>query len=164
MPVVVLNPVRAKMVEKPGDWKWSSFHATAFKGSIPNWLTTDWILEQFAQNRKAAREGYRKFVESGISEKDSPWGMLKGQIFFGSKGFIQSIKSKNEDTKEVPKVQRYATRVRLENLLQDIKNKQHRNEKVWMAYAQHGYTMKEIADYLSIHYTTVSKIINQRKK
>jgi len=36
-------------------------------------------------------------------------------------------------------------------------------EKVWKAYAQYGYTMKEIANYLSIHYTTVSKIINQRK-
>nr|WP_208599535.1 hypothetical protein [Desulfospira joergensenii] len=152
------------MVEKPGDWKWSSFHATASKGSIPNWLTTDWILGQFAQNRKAARKSYLKFVESGISEKTSPWDRLKGQIFFGSKGFIQSIKSKNEDIKEVPKVQRYATRIRLENLFRDIKNKQHRNEKVWMAYARYGYTMKEIADYLSIHYTTVSKIINQRKK
>jgi len=37
-------------------------------------------------------------------------------------------------------------------------------KKVWKAYAQYGYIMKEIADYLSINYTTVSKIINQRKK
>ncbi len=28
---VVLNPVRAKMVEKPEDWKWSSYRATAGK-------------------------------------------------------------------------------------------------------------------------------------
>jgi len=37
-------------------------------------------------------------------------------------------------------------------------------EKVWKACAQYGYIMKEIADYLSIHYKTVSKIINQRRK
>ncbi|WP_320043704.1 transposase [uncultured Desulfobacter sp.] len=161
---VVLNPVRAKMVEKPGAWEWSSYNSTASKGSKPDWLTTDWILGQFAQNKKAARESYRKFVESCILEKTSPWDRLEGQMFFGSKNFIHSIKEGDERIKEIPKAQRYANRIKLKDLLQDIKNKPHRNEKVWMAYTQYGYTMKEIADYLSIHYTTVSKIINQRKK
>lgn len=161
---VVLNPVRAKMAEKPGDWKWSSYYSTAFEGIKPDWLITDWILGQFAQNKKNARESYRKFVASGILEKTSPWGMLKGQMFLGSKNFILAIKEENEGIKEIPKVQRYPTRIRLKELFQDIKNKPHRNEKVWVAYAQYGYTMKEIADCLSIHYTTVSKIINQRKK
>jgi DNA-binding MarR family transcriptional regulator len=27
------------------------------------------------------------------------------------------------------------------------------------AHMSHGYTLKEIADYLRIHYTTVSKVI-----
>ena len=32
-----------------------------------------------------------------------------------------------------------------------------------MAYTQYGDIMEKIADYLSIHYTTVSNIITQRK-
>jgi DNA-binding MarR family transcriptional regulator len=28
-----------------------------------------------------------------------------------------------------------------------------------MAHMTHGYTLKEIGDYLGIHYTTVSKVI-----
>ncbi|MBI5043587.1 MAG: helix-turn-helix domain-containing protein [Nitrospirae bacterium] len=30
-----------------------------------------------------------------------------------------------------------------------------------MLYLRYGYTLKEIADYLTIHYTTVSKIIKK---
>ena len=33
---VVLNPVRAKMVEKPEEWKWSSYLATAGKIKAPS--------------------------------------------------------------------------------------------------------------------------------
>jgi hypothetical protein len=35
-------------------------------------------------------------------------------------------------------------------------------EKVWgPAHMSYGYTLKEIADYLGIHYTTVSKVIGR---
>ena len=38
---VVLNPVRAKMIEKPEEWKWSSYLATAGKTKPHPCLTTD---------------------------------------------------------------------------------------------------------------------------
>ena len=117
---IVLNPVRAKMVEKPGNWKWSSYYSTASEDVKPDWLTTDWILGQFAQNKKAARKSYRKIVESGVLEKTSPWDRLKGQMFFGSKNFIHAIKEGNKGIKEISKVQRYANRIKLKDLLQDI--------------------------------------------
>lgn len=92
--------------------------------------------------------------------------MLKGQIFFGSEDFIRSIKGstpEKESVGEVPKSQRFVNRVSLEELFEDCTGKSDRNEKVREAYIRFGYKMKEIADYLSIHYTTVSKIINQAK-
>ena len=45
---VVLNPVRAKMVEKPEERKWSSYLATAGKGKSHTCLTSDWVLGQFS--------------------------------------------------------------------------------------------------------------------
>lgn len=36
---IVLNPVRARMVEQPGDWPWSSYRATAGLERAPNWLS-----------------------------------------------------------------------------------------------------------------------------
>ncbi len=163
---IVLNPVRAKAAKKPEEWKWSSYKATAVGRQVPDCLTTDWILGQFAANRKSARKEYRKFVESGITEKLSPWQKLKGQIFFGSEEFIRSIKGRNqglESVGEVPKAQRFANRMSLEELFKDTVNKKERNKKIRAAYIELGYKMKEIADYLSIHYTTVSKVVNKAK-
>jgi len=49
---VVLNPVRAKMVEKPEAWKWSSYRATAGRESSHPCLTVDWMLGQFSGRGK----------------------------------------------------------------------------------------------------------------
>ena len=48
--------------------------------------------------------------------------------------------------------------------MRQLNGKQDRNDKIWMAHVQYGYKIKEIADCLSLHYTTVSKIINSKKK
>jgi DNA-binding MarR family transcriptional regulator len=32
-----------------------------------------------------------------------------------------------------------------------------RDQTIYLAHAQYGYTLKEIADHLGIHYTTASK-------
>jgi hypothetical protein len=65
---VVLNPVRAVIVERPKDWKWSSYLATAGIKKAPEYLTTDWILGQFGNKRRDAEKQYKKFVISGIKE------------------------------------------------------------------------------------------------
>lgn len=72
---VVLNPIRAKIVKDPKDWKWSSYQATAGYRGIPC-LTTDWILSQFGNKQKAFRQ-YLTFVSSGI-KTESP---LKANCF-----------------------------------------------------------------------------------
>ena len=63
---IVLNPVRAKMVERPGDYTWSSYCATAGLSCAPDFLDLDWILSQFAPNKDAARIKYVEFVSAGI--------------------------------------------------------------------------------------------------
>jgi len=69
---VVLNPVRAKMVEHPGDWIWGSYCATAFGNQPPDWLTTDWILGQFSTKRPVAQERYRSINSLNVIEGDLP--------------------------------------------------------------------------------------------
>ena len=43
---IELNPVRARMVNHPSDWPWSSFQATMGSGDAPKWLRFEAILEQ----------------------------------------------------------------------------------------------------------------------
>ena len=44
---VALNPVRAGLVERPGDWEWSSYAATAGQCPSPSFLAVDSVLRQF---------------------------------------------------------------------------------------------------------------------
>jgi DNA-directed RNA polymerase specialized sigma subunit len=38
-----------------------------------------------------------------------------------------------------------------------------RNRQIRHAYGTHGYTLKEIAQELGVHYMTISKVINSEK-
>ena len=74
---VVLNPVRAGMVPNPADWKWSSYKSTGYAGKPPEFLATDWVLGQFAEEKVPARQRYRKFVAEWKAAQESPWKKLK---------------------------------------------------------------------------------------
>ena len=89
---VVLNPVRAKAVDAPDAFMWSSYRATAGLADILDYLTTDWILAHFGKKRKTAQKHYREFVRAGES-KEKPWDHLRGQIYLGDDQFVLAMKS-----------------------------------------------------------------------
>ncbi|MEW6426823.1 MAG: transposase [Thermodesulfobacteriota bacterium] len=66
-----LNPVRAGMVNDPGEYPWSGHTAYLGKESLP-WLTTDWVLGQFGKSVGKARAGYRAFVLDRLGEAHRP--------------------------------------------------------------------------------------------
>jgi REP element-mobilizing transposase RayT len=165
---VVLNPVRIGLVEKPERWRWNSYKATTGMAKRPAFLTVDWILSQFGGRKRVAMEKYRKFVMEGI-DKESPWETLKGQIFWGTKGFIESLSGlleKKRRIKEVPRVQRYVARSPLGELFKGKKERKRKAEDkaIYAAYVRYGYTMKEIAEHLGFHYATISRAIKREER
>lgn len=158
---VVLNPVRAGMTEKPEQWPWSSYRFTAGMKTPPDYLMTGWIWGLFHQEKTEAQKLYRKFVRAEIGLK-SPWEELRSQIFLGEEAFIDSHRDLLHDKQtvnEAPRTQRYLNRPELSTLFSKEKNKAERNRLIHQAHIQYGYTLKAIADYLEIHYTTVSKVM-----
>jgi len=159
---IVLNPVRAKIVKDPGDWKWSTYRATAgYDPGIPC-LTTDWILSQFGKEQKAAVNRYQAFVRSGIKAA-SPLKAIKGQLFLGQENFIDEIKhliKGKEKLKEITREQRYLTRPALKEIFKP-KHKKSKEQVMYEAHLQYGYTLKEIAEYIGVHYATVSRAIKK---
>jgi putative transposase len=161
---VVLNPVRAKVVEKPEEWKWSSYRATAgIKKSHPC-LTTEWISGQFSTRKKDAERKYRDFVKAGIGVKNI-WKEVKGQCILGGQDLVKVLIDyikRYKDIKEIPKRHRYVNRPELGGIFKGIwdKGKEKRNRKIKIAIEGYGYSQKEVADYLGIHYSTVSRIVN----
>lgn len=103
---VVLNPVRAGMVEEVADWHWSSYGATVGTDPAPAWLQVDWVLSNFAADRTDARLAYRRFVAEGM-DAPTPWKSLHGQIWLGGRAFRQRMsRLLEQDVLEaVPKVQ-----------------------------------------------------------
>ena len=165
---VVLNPVRAKAVKKPGNWKWSSYNGTAGKVKPHPCLTVDWILGQFGDKKGQAEKGYRDFVRAGI-EGERIWKQVKGQSILGQEDYVEQLMEYikgQRDIQEIPKQQRYLNRPGLHDLfsVQVRKNKTRRNKLMYKAIVEHGYSQKEIADYLGLHYSTVSRLIKAYEK
>ena len=82
----------------------------------------------------------------------------------GEEGFVDKFKDLLEDkkqVKEIPRSQRYVSRPSLDKIFRGQKGKAQRDKRIHVAHMSHGYTLKEIADYLRIHYTTASKVIGK---
>jgi putative transposase len=146
---IVLNPARIKASAKAATWKWSSYRATAGLASVPEFLSTDWILEQFGKSRSRAQQQYREFVRDGMASR--PWDDLKGQIYLGSEAFIEKHASGQKDIKEIPRAQLRAGKPSLEKIFG------RRGEKAIAEAYEQGYRLNEIAAHLGVHYATVSR-------
>ena len=93
---VVLNPVRAKMVERPEDHAWSSHNALIGTSEAPPWLAVDDALIAFGTDRDVARERYRQFVNAGIGVETKLWDKLVGNLYLGSDAWVDKIREKVE--------------------------------------------------------------------
>ena len=84
-------------------------------------------------------------------------------MFLGQENFIDKIKHLirgKENFKEITRKQRYITRPPLNEIFKDKKSK---NQAIYKAYLQYGYTLKDITEYICItlYYTTVSSAIKK---
>lgn len=155
---VVLNPVRSGFVGSPEEWAWSSYRAMAGFEPAPEFLETKWLLSQFDDDLKRAAAEYRAFVAAGI--KSDPWDDLHGGIL-GSESFIKQMEPLLKEripSKDFSKEEQYAARPSLERLFSDWNDRTERNMKIREAVWEHGYTLKEVADHLGLHYSTVSAL------
>ncbi len=160
---VVLNPVRAKAVKEPDEWEWSSYRGTAGKEKPHPCLAIDWILGQFGSKRRESEKKYSEFVMAGIGG-EKIWKGVKGQSILGEDEFIERFLNHvkgYEEVKEIPKNQRYIGRPGVAELLKGTKGRKEISRKAKEAVERYGYSQKEVADYLGIHYSTVSRMVNK---
>ncbi len=60
-----LNPVRASLVQRPGDYPWSSYAGYVHASKALNWVTYERVLRDFGPGSDAARRRrYVQYVES----------------------------------------------------------------------------------------------------
>jgi hypothetical protein len=158
---IVLNPVRAGLVENPRLWPWSSFLATVGEAPSPRFLKRDFILTQFSRDPEAGRIAYAEFVMEGIGTE--VWHELRGGVLIGSNGFaarLSSLFGKKADQREVPRYQKSAVKTPIDVIFN--RGGFPRDELVYTAYAVHGYKLREIGEHLGITPARVSQIVRSR--
>lgn len=158
---VVLNPVRAGLVTAPADWNWSSYKGTAGMQSAPGFLSTSWLLSQFSENPFEARARYIEFVSDMSAAK--LWDDLVAGIALGDAAFAlecRLLAHGDGDTGEIPAFERYAGRPVLPEILDGVGS----NGEKWLkAVETFGYTQKEVAGYMGMHYSYISRVLNRER-
>jgi len=94
-----------------------------------------------------------------------PADELRGRWFLGSEGFLAKIQRLIEEKNEIvemPRLQKLAPQKDLDEIFQKgDRVGASREESIYRSYVDHGYTLKEIADYLGVHYVSVSRAIKK---
>jgi REP element-mobilizing transposase RayT len=165
---VVLNPARAGRVQKPEEWIWSSYGATAGRTKPHPCLVTEWVLSQFGSKRKTAEASYRRFVRDGI-EVESIWNGVRAQSVLGEDEFIESLSDYVRGRKRIPEIaksQRFMNKPPLGDIFRPevLGDRRKRDKGISKAVFEHGYTQREVADHLRIHFTSVSRILRAKEK
>ncbi len=155
---VVLNPVRAKMVDHVSQWHWSSYAATAGIDACPSWLSIRWLLGQFSHSHRSI--AYAQFVANGVEEA-CLWDGLSKQIYLGSDTFVDGVKSLVDMPTDLPEVPRMQWKPAGKSL-DDYENEgKHRNDAMARAFLEGEFRMNEIAAHFGVHYSTVSRAVKK---
>lgn len=159
---VVLNPLRARMVEAVGDWPWSSYAATMGVAPRPAWLTVDGVLGHFGRRRPTARARFAQFVAEGHG-LPSIWNQLKRQVFLGDDAFVLRARAAMPDAEgdvNIPSAQRRAPPPPLASFTAGGLG---REAAMAAAHATGEYSYQEIALAFGVHFTTVGRAVRAAK-
>jgi putative transposase len=87
---VELNPVRAKIVEDPKDYKWSSYNVYAY-GRKKSIVDEHSIYKELSKDETERRKKYRELVRGMLREKGTMKGEMDRRVVYGSDDFIEEV-------------------------------------------------------------------------
>jgi putative transposase len=159
-------PVERGLVKGPAKWPWSA-HSRLMRDPRPNkvFLDITAVIAAFEDNSQVAQKAYKQFIKEGKNAL-SPL-LYRRRNCLGSDTFCSEILRRTETPKKRVSGSKAHIKSRKRPSLnalfsrQNTQDKKKRNIKILAAHVQHGYLIKEIAEHLDIHYTTVSKVINK---
>jgi putative transposase len=151
---IVRNPVRARICGHPGEWPWSSYNALVGRAARERFLCTEELLKAFAPTARAARARYREFVAEGLD--DALLEEVRGERL-GDESFLRVCYGADERLHEVPRVQLEPLRRPLAEIFGAT------STPLAAAYRDHGYSLRELAEHLGCHYSTVSRRLRREE-
>ncbi len=87
------NPLRAGVVKRLVDYRWSSYRTYAYGQKAPEWLKTDRVLGQY-RNVDDPHAAYRQQTQNDAREEQRIWEDLRHGFILGSERFVTAIKER----------------------------------------------------------------------
>ncbi len=87
---VELNPVRAKMVEAPREYRWSSYRTYAH-GRKDMLVDEHPVYLQLSEDEGERKNKYKEFVRGMLKAKKAMKGEMERRIIYGNKTFVQEM-------------------------------------------------------------------------
>ncbi len=112
------NPLRARIVSRLVDYKWSSYPIYAYSRNGPDWLTTKSILSYFKGSGKNRQ--YREKVQKYADEEERLLEDIHHGMILGAKTFVKKIKRQFlPDTSDIalPQQKQLAKDINIEDVL-----------------------------------------------
>jgi putative transposase len=171
---VHLNPVRARVVKRPEEYRWSSYPGFINKSKARDWIEYGWVLGRFGEDTTIARKRYRVYVHGEVTE--SPLKKVYGQVILGGDSFLAQARRiiKGDLSTEIIGRKRIQAEVNPESIIQAVagafaveedsvtekgKSTLPRNAAMYLMKRYSGLGNREIGELFGgLHYSGVSKI------
>lgn len=168
---VDLNPVRARIVRDPGNWRWSSYCAHTGNATPPVWLDTaavhGYLLGRdagTAADRRRAGLRYTALVAAGKGVKLWDEALVR-QIYLGGPDFVERMQALIEQdaskTKDIPRMQRHAAAKPIDYYLKRNKD---RDAGIREAIAKGQHSMTDVGKVLGLTVSRISRIVKARNE
>ncbi len=180
------NPLRAGMVERLRDYKWSSYLTYGFGKKAEELLNTGFIFKLMKGNQKQKIQAYRRMVQQYSLEEKNTLEELRHNLIFGSLSFIKEIRDKylpskinqeKPDQKGLNKSLDISDQFEKAAILLDIdlgqfknvgrvrgSDKLQRDMLISLLWGLGAFKNEEIGDIFGISYSAVSKSVSALNK
>ena len=162
---IVRNPLEANIVENAEQWPWSSYRATVGKITPPGYLFVDDVLSCLSNERKTAQMFFRELVHMDLKENDDQIIRLFQKVYAQEREpvfqkRIRTVLDMNNSLGPVPRNHRILSRPELKELFNgnECGDLDTRNRIIYDAFRLYAYTQSEIADFLGLSSSAISKI------
>jgi len=149
-----LNPIKAKLVKKSEEFRWSSYQAF-LSGTSPYWLNTGYTLSFFGNY--AQRKKYKAFIEEGVdTEINRFYKNLKNLPILGTDAFTKTVTEvylqERHKINDIPEHKRLFTRklINIDNIIRCVAEFYRIDRlNVQVVKRKNGNSPRAIAMYLS---------------
>ena len=163
-----LNPIRAKMIDKLPDYRWSSYLDYIGNRVPPAWLEMDFILGYFGQKPSIAQKNYREFIDARLGKKyQSPLSEVVGSTILGSADFVKEIKERfikgKKANRDLPALKALCSKPSIEEIIKAVESAFIQqpalvnNVSLYLCHRHTGSQLKKIGRHFNIGESAVSQ-------